>query len=233
MTKPYTYFYNGQIKNYISQFMRIFSGIQVKSKAGDIRTCHMYYGDMERVVANVLFKEQTFQNERLPLMSAWLTQIDINQEARKSRLHVDNVVRTRENDGQKVVSSRLMSVPYKATMDLYMYTSSNDEMLQLQEQILLLFNPDLTIQTNDNLMDWSYLTRVELVSTANEENFPASTDARVLNTTFTFTFDIWLDFPAQEYSGIIEQIYLNIKDNTVDPAGIDLDTVIVDEFTPE
>ena len=43
-----------------------------------------------------------------------------------------------------------------------MATSNTDQKLQLLEQILVLFNPALEIQQNDNPVDWTTITTVEL-----------------------------------------------------------------------
>ena len=240
MATPYTYFYNGQIRNSISQFLRIFSGLQIQTGVDrdgdgikDFRDVKVHYGDMERIVANVLYKENTFQSNKLPIIAGYLVQLELNHEDRRAPHHIENITRVRESDNTKVVNSRLMSVPYKAIMDLSIYTSNNSEMFQIMEQILMLFNPDLILQKSDDLVDWSYLTRVTLVAINNEANNPPGPDVRLIQQTLTFEFDLWLNFPAKEYTGIIEEICINVKDDTIDIGGVDLDIIIVDENTPE
>jgi len=236
MAVPYTYFYSGQIRNYISQFMRVFAGLQCQDGVdrdndglNDMRTVNLHYGDMERIVANVLYKDNTFQSNTIPIIAAYLVQLELNDEIRKAPHHIENIVRTRESDNTRIANSRLMPVPYKAIMDLSIYASNNSQMFQIMEQILMLFNPDLVIQKSDNIIDWSYLTRVKLVAINNEANNPSGPDERFISQTISFEFDVWLNFPAKEYSGIIKQIELNVKDNTIDVGGIDLETIIIDE----
>lgn len=240
MAVPYTFFYNAQIREHISQFLRIFSGLQVQygvdrdgDGTNDFRTVNVHYADMEKVVAQVLYKDSTFQSNKLPMITGWLSQIDMNPENRKAPNHVDNIVRVRESDNTRIATSRLMSVPYRATMELYIWTSNSGQMFQLLEQIMMLFNPHLIMQTSENLLDWTNIARVELESISTEQNVPAGVDERLITQTLTFSFDFYLSFPYKEYDGIIEQIYINMKDNTHVIEGIDLDTFTVDENTPE
>ena len=238
MANPYTYFYRGKIRSHLKQILRIFSGIQVEygvDRDGDgekdRRTCSLHYGDMDRVVATVLHKEGSFIGTKLPVISGYLTSIEFNPEEKRSKFHTENVARIRETDGVRISDSKLMGVPYKGTVDLSIYASNSDQMYQLLEQILLLFNPRLSFQTTDNLIDWNYITEAELVGFSPEQNIPAGPDERMIVNTLTFTFTFWLDFPMVERTSIINQIFLNIKDNGITPVGIDVETVIIDENT--
>lgn len=236
MPTPYSYFYDAQIKKYIYQFLKIFSSLQVEYNVDrdndgqkDRKTCNIMYSDMDRIAANTLFKKNTFQATSLPIMSCMLTTIEVDPERRKSKYHKENVVRYTE--GGKKVTQKIMGVPYKLNFDLSVWTSNNNQMVQLLEQIMLLFNPKITIQTSDNIIDWNYITHVELLAITPEQNYPTGTDDRVLIYTLSFVVDIMLDFPAEERTGIIENIITNIKDDTFDPAGVDLDSITIDSET--
>lgn len=235
MTVPYTYYYQGAFKRYIEQFLRIFSGLQIehgvdrdKDGNADRETCSVYYGDMSRIVANVLRENDTFRASRLPLMAGSVTAIEPNPDERRARFHQENIARVRESDNTRVVNQKIMGVPFRVSADLSIYTSNNNQMFQLLEQILLLFNPKLTIQKSDNLIDWNYLTDVELLSITSEQNVPPGMDERVIVHTLSFSFDVWLDFPGVEKENVIEEIQLNIKDNTNDSNGIDIDQLVID-----
>jgi T4-like virus Myoviridae tail sheath stabiliser len=234
MSKPYTFNNQEAFKDYIKQFLRIFSGFQVEygvDRDGDgnldRKTCPIFYGDMDRITANILHKDGTFVPTSMPLMSGVLTGIELNVENRKAKYHVDSVTRVRGSDNTTVVNQRLMGVPYTISMDLSIYASNSTQMFQLLEQILLMFNPKLTIQKSDNIIDWSYLTEVELVSVAPESNFPPATDERYMVYTLSFLMGVWLDYPMKESAGIINQIITTIKDNTNDSGGTDLESFVV------
>ena len=55
-----------------------------------------------------------------------------------------------------------MPTPYTLSMKADIWTSNTDQKLQLLEQILVLFNPALEIQTTDNYIDWTSLSVVYL-----------------------------------------------------------------------
>jgi len=230
MATPYTYQYSGQFRNYISQFLRIFSGIQVKH-GNTFVSPQLSYGAMDRIVANVLYKDSTFQTHKMPMISAYLTQIEVDGERRKSRNHVETVTRIEESTGNRIGVQRLMGVPYKLNFDVSIFTSSTEEMFQLLEQILLFFSPHLNFQKSDSVDDWSYLAKCELVSITNEENWPSATDEQVIVYTLSFIVDAWLNFPKTTTSSIIETIEVNMKDNTVLIDGLDIGSFVVDEFT--
>lgn len=239
MANNYTFYYQGAFKDYILQFMRLFSGFQVEfnrdddnDSIKDKKTCPVYYGAMDRVVANVLHKEGVSTNVSLPIMSAVQVGIELNPEIRRSNYHEENVSRVRGSDNLRVVNQKVMGTPYKMSMDLSIYTSNTDQMFQLLEQIMIMFNPKLTIQKSDNILDWTYLTEIELVAVSQETNIPAATDDRMIIWTLSFLMDVWLDYPMIENTNIIEEIITTIKDNTVDAAGVDLDTFVVDQNTP-
>lgn len=233
MTTPYTYRYSGQFRNYISQFLRIFSGIQVQHRDGVFVTPQLSYGAQDRIVANVLYKDSTFQTHRMPMISGYVTQIELDAERRKPRNHTETIVRIEESTGNRIGIQRVMGVPYKLNIDLSIYTSSTEEMFQLLEQILLYFNPHMNFQKSESIDDWSHITKAELVSITNEENWPSATDEQMIVYTLSFIIDAWLNFPKTETSSIIEEIEVNMLDNTVMIDGIDMGTFTVDENTPE
>lgn len=230
----HTYHYSKKIEKHLSAFLALFSGFQVRygvdrDKDGNLDsvTVPVHYGDMDRVVANILKENDTFVASKLPVMSAIMTSIEPSPEDRRSRFHNENVTRTRETDGVKVVNRKLMGTPYRVNVDLSIWTSNNSQMMQLLEQILLIFNPRLTMQISENLIDWGAITEVELLSIASEQNVPAGIDERIIIYTLSFIFTMWLDFPQIEQTNIINSIITNIKDNTVDPLGVDLDSITI------
>src|SRR4030066_281131 len=233
MSKPYTYYYNAQIKNYVAQVLRIFGGLQVRYNVDrdndgffESKTCNVHYGDMERIVAKVLHKNSVFQANSLPVISGVMTELSLNPDARQSKFHKESIVRTRESDGIRVAHQRLMGVPMKLGMEVSIYTSNNDQMMQLLEQILMMFNPYLHIQKSEDMDDWSYITRVELVGINNERNTPTGPDDRMIVQTLVLSADMMLNFPEKISTGIIEQIIVNVMDNSFLIEGIDMDTFL-------
>ena len=64
--------------------------------------------------------------------------------------------------GNKYTVKRLMPVPYILNMQVDVWTSNTDQKLQLLEQMLVLFNPALDLQHNDNPIDGQQLQQSNL-----------------------------------------------------------------------
>ena len=232
--RPYNFYYNQQIRTYIKQFLRVFSGLQVQTGVDrdndtelDMIPVTVSYGDMDRVVANVLYKDNTFMASRLPIIAGYMTNLDLNPENKKSRHHIETITTQDAGDSTRGAFSRSMGVPYKMNFDLSLMSSNSDQMFQMLEQILLMFDPVLNFQKSDDIRDWSYITKAELVGISNENNYPASETERMIVWTLSFTLDIWLNYPSIDKSSVIEEIEANMKDDSIDILGIDIGQVLV------
>jgi len=218
MTGIETYYYEHQLKNYQVQFMAIFSNMQVmvgKNETQDNRLINVpiYYGAQDRVVAAI--KADNTQNKpvRIPAMSTIMSRIDLAPELYKG------VAQTRRNtrmptggifpDDLEVIEQR-MPVPYRAEFELSMWASNQDQHHQIVEQILMLFDPTLQIQTSDDIFDWTRLSTVELTGINNEENVPPGNDRRVIQSSFTFTVPVYISVPSNIHRRYVEDIYLRV-----------------------
>jgi hypothetical protein len=92
------------------------------------------------------------------------------------------------------------------------WTSSTDQKLQLLEQILVLFNPSLEIQTTDNYIDWTSLSVLTLESqTWSSRSIPQGVEQDIDILNMTFSAPIWITPPAKvKKLGIITKIITNI-----------------------
>ena len=146
-------------------------------------------------------------------MGAYMSSIDLSPDRRKGV----GVVRRNTfmpSGGQfpddiKTIE-QLVPVPYNTTMDLSIYTSNRDEHLQILEQIFMFFDPVLQIQTSDDTFDWTKITTVELVGVNFEENYPAGTDRRIIQTTLQFLMPIWISVPPKIKDNFIADIQLRV-----------------------
>jgi hypothetical protein len=90
-----------------------------------------------------------------------------------------------------------------------------DTQMQILEQTLILFNPQIQIQTSDALFDGGKITTVELTGINNAENFPiGSNDRRTIMHTLSFDMIVYLSAPAQLKDNRIEDIKLRISSVT-------------------
>lgn len=225
--------YDGQIRRFILQFIRMMSNFQVQfgnSGAGTatLQTVPVYYGDPSRQAAQILKQNSENALSAVPAMAAYMSGLTYDRD-RLQNPYYEGVVRIREQnlnpatqtytgtqDGQYSVS-RLMPAPYKLGMKLDIWTSNTDQKQQLLEQLLPLFNPGFEIQSSDNYVDWTSLSVVLLNSvTLTSRSVPqAGDDSSIDIATLEFEIPIWLTLPSKvQKGGVVQQIIANIYDDS-------------------
>jgi hypothetical protein len=212
------YWYDGQLRSYILQFIAIFSGLQVKTGKGECGESQFIsvpcvVGTKDRVVAAIFAGNTQNRVFSLPTMSVHLQSIEMAPDRRKVQAYVDQRV-TMPVGGvfpnDLTVVKRAMPVPYNATMELTIYASNTQQMHQILEQILVLFNPDIQIQKSDAPFDWTKITKVELTTISNEENYPAGAERRINTWTLTFEMPIFLSIPMGIKDDLVRNIIIQI-----------------------
>jgi hypothetical protein len=182
------------------------------------------YGDMERMTGHVLNKNSENMLKSVPFMTAQIAGLNMAPERRQNPNHISQVQvyeRNYNRDtgqygrelGETYSVDRFMPVPYDLTMELHIWTTKTDHKLQLLEQILVLFNPALDIQTSTNPIDWTALTTVELQDSISwsDRQVPAGTEDALDIARLTFKVPIWLSPPAKvKRQRIIHQIVTSI-----------------------
>lgn len=212
------YFYTHQFHKHVIQFMEIFRDLQVKTGIGKdgvekFIDVPVAYGSKDRVTASILAGNTQNKPLRLPTMSAYLQGVAIANDRFKG---IDTERKTTHmprgglfpDDVTLVV--QLMPVPYRLSMQLVIYSSNINTHLQILEQILILFNPSIQIQTSDAAYDMGKITTVELKDIGMEENYPIGTDRRVITTQLTFDVIMYLTAPTQVRDDAIKSIRMRI-----------------------
>ncbi len=212
------YYYNAQIRRYITQFMAIFSELQVKvgvSATQDSRLIKVpvIYGSRDRVVAWI--KSEQTQNKplRLPAMSAYLRNVALAPDKRKGlgAVRRNTVARLGRPFPENVeVVYQQQPIPYRATFELSTFASNDNQHFQIMEQIFMLFDPILQIQTSDDPIDWTQITTVEMTNINWEENFPAGADRRYTQSVINFEVIFYICGPAEFKKNYIETIKLRL-----------------------
>ncbi len=213
-----TYFYDGQIRNRITQFAAVFSGLKVSVGKNDFNSTSnlisvpIRYGNADRVV-NAILAENAQKPISLPIMSFYVSGIEQAPEMRKG---VDQKIRRTVlpnggafPDDLKVVQT-MMPIPYIMSVELNTYASNEDQNFQMLEQILMLFNPNLILQTSDDPYDWNKIISVELIAINNQTNYPMGQDPRVIQSSFTFSVKLYLSPPAEIKKNYIKEIKLRL-----------------------
>lgn len=218
----YPYNYNKQFERYLSQFKRVMSGFQVRDgveRDGSVnaRRVKVVYGSMSRVVSKV-FNRKEFTNAALPIMGMHLTGIEKDQENTKNYHHTD-YVSYRNVAGENTAYQRLIGPAFNLSVSVDIYASSHEEMFSILEQILLIFNPRVTIQTDNSVFNSDYLSEIILESISNDVNYPTGTDAQVVMQSLTFRLPVRLAYPFDMDASVIEQITARIVAETGDDLG--------------
>lgn len=216
-----TFFYDEQLRNYLLQFAAIFTGMQYQTGYGanseppQLIPVPVHVGSKDRVVAAIQAGNTANRVFSLPIMSVNLLGLDLAPERRMGTNVMDRRVTMKAGGvfpDDLTVVRRVMPIPYNAQMELSIYTSNTMQMHQLLEQILLMFDPTLQIQTSDKPFDWTKITSVELTGINNEENYPAGTDRRINIWTLNFNLPLWISAPMDTRDQIVKDIYIRIGD---------------------
>jgi len=208
------YFYDKQIRRYIQQFIRLFSGFSVQMGKNEnnlsiYQQVPVRYGDINRMAAHITRENSENVMNTVPFISCYVTSLDMLSERRTYQDHVDKVqVNEKKYDqttgeytnelGNQYTIERHAPVPYKLIMNCDIWTSNTDQKLQLMEQILVLFNPTLDIRTNSSPVDWTALSMVELTNTTwSTRSVGSSIDDIIDVATLTFDIPIYITPPAK------------------------------------
>ena len=234
-----TFFYDEQIRRYILQFLRIFSDFSIEIPPDENGTrvqkrVPIRYGDMQRQVAQILKENSENVTLSAPAMSGYITSIDIANDRRQDP---SNVTPTRAMErvynketglyeaelGNRYTIERYMPVPYNLTMNLDIWTTNTTDKMQLWEQIMVIFNSSVQLQTNDNPLDWSAITEVEMTDQNwSSRGVPQGSVSANDFSTFTFKIPIWINPPAKvKRQTLIEQIVTNVYETDVDSIDVD------------
>jgi hypothetical protein len=125
--------------------------------------------------------------------------------------------------GGNYTVERLMPTPFKLTMKCDLWTSNTDQKLQLLEQILVLFNPSLELQTTDNYIDWTSLSTLYL-STTNftSRTIPAGAESEIDVCSLEFELPVWITPPAKvKKLGIVQSVISNVFMDSGDIVGLE------------
>jgi len=221
MSIPF-YYYDSQIETYLIQFMAIFSLLKVKTGVqgdGEIHTISVptHYGSKDRVAAAILGDNTQNLPLRLPVMSAYMTELRLSPDRRKG-VGVERVKTFVPRgallpDGAQVIH-QYMPIPYDLTIQLSIYSSNLFQRFQILEQILMMFDPDLQIQRTDAEFDWTKITVIQLTDVNFEETYPSGTDRRYIIDNLTFHVPIYITPPAKIRNDYIKEIWVRIGEIT-------------------
>lgn len=226
------YWYSAQIRQYRLQFIRAFSNFTVKTGRGgpngepEFIRVPCRYGDATRIAASIVRGNSENKILAVPFISCYIQSMTMAADRRQDpQLVVPVSVNERKYDeeqqkytnevGNRYTVERYMPVPYNLSMQVDIWSDNLDIKEQLLEQILVLYNPSIDIQTSVNPLDWTVLTYIEMQDsiTWSSRTIPVGTENPIDVATLIFKIPIWINPPAKvKKQSIIQQIVTNIVD---------------------
>jgi len=224
------FFYDEQIRRFLLQFTRIFSGFEVEYGRNDEGVKGLYrvpvrYGDATRQAQTIIQQNSANSLPSTPMMSFYVSQLTyardrvqepyfVEKKSLRQRVWDDAAGTYDTTQANAFTIERLMPVPYNLEVTLDIWTSNTNQKFQILEQVLTLFNPALEIQSTDNFLDWTSLSVVELIGTNwSSKTIPLGTEDPIDVSTLRFTMPIWISSPAKvKKLGVVQKIIASMYD---------------------
>jgi hypothetical protein len=221
------YFYDSQLKRYITQFIRVMSNFSYKDSKGQLIRIPARYGDVNRQVSQILKKNSENTIPSAPFIACYIKDLQFDVARLQDPTFVSTVnIRERAFDangneylntqGANYTVERIMPSPYQLSFNADIWTTNTDQKMQIWEQIAVLFNPSLEIQTTDNYIDWTSLSVLNLDGMVwSSRSIPQGVEQDIDILTMSFKAPIWITPPAKvKKLGIVTKIINNIHSVT-------------------
>jgi len=224
------HFYEGQVRKFLTQFIRILSNFSVETGKGkddsiSLRAVPVVYGDPTRQVANIIRNNSENALNYAPKIACYVRELNYDRERMQNPYHIEKQhLRERDVDsdgnytnqlGAGYTVEKVMPSPFRLDVTADIFSSNTDQKLQILEQILYLFNPDFEIQKSDNYIDWTSLSYVELTGiTFSSRTIPVGAESEIDVATMQFSMPIWLSPPVKvKKLGVVQKIIMSIYDD--------------------
>ena len=233
------YWYTEQLRNYRLQFIRAFSNFYYKTGKNSDGTEALVrvpcrYGDPSRIAEMVVRGNSENKTLTVPFLTCYIGGMSMSANRRQApqlteRIQVDereydqDTQRYLNTPGNRYTIERYMPVPYVMTMLVDLWSNNESVKEQIIEQIMVLYNPAIEIQTSNNPLDWTVLSYIEMQDniTWTSRSIPIGTENPIDVLTMTFNFPIWINPPAKvQRQQIIENIIATIIDASPKDPGI-------------
>jgi hypothetical protein len=240
------FFYDGQIRRYLIQTIRLLSNFVVKYGDGTLARVPVMYGDQDRQVGNIIRQNSENKINSMPRIAVYISSLEMEKDRLADATFVGKMnIRERDiefnpetgrdeytsTEGTNYTIERIMPTPYKLTVKADIWTSSTEQKLQLLEQMMMLFNPSLEIQTNDNYVDWTSLSVIYMDGiNFSSRSIPTGTDSPIDIATMTLSMPIWISPPSKvKRLGVIESVSMGMFSQIGKNSGGYIDGLGVDD----
>ena len=142
-----THFYNQTLKKSVSVFGTIFNNIRVVKHGGVEERVPIAYGPRQKFLARL--EQSSSRDEhiaiKVPRMSFEITDLSYDSAISLNKM---NKLSYPSSGSSLSIDTLNQSVPYTLTMELNIISKTQDEALQIVEQILPTFTPEYTVAIN-------------------------------------------------------------------------------------
>ena len=219
-------YYHGSIRKAIVAFGRLFSDVYIDRKQGDSVSgttiqrlqIPISYAPKEKWLLRI-DEQQDIENHTvmttLPRMS-----FEINSYSYDSSRKLNRMQQIKTDAANSTKPTVYTPVPYNLDLSLYVVTKTQEDGLQIIEQILPTFTPEYTLQVNmvpemGITMDVPVILNSVSVVDEYDGTF---TDRRYVTHTLNFEMKLNLYGPVSG-QGVITQVNANIGENEINGAG--------------
>lgn len=209
------YFYDGQFKNVLSQIQRTFNGFKYmtglnRTGKAEMLSVPCMVGTQSRMVGAISRKNSENVALTAPFISVWMSNVSVDRSRSGPASHVNKLfIQEKKFDyetnqylnemGNSYEVDRIMPVPFNVEVQVDIWTTNEEMKAQILEQILILFNPSIDLQKNENALDWTNNMMLELVSiNYSSRNVPIGDDTAMEITSLVFQLqNFYLNPPAK------------------------------------
>lgn len=178
---------------------------------------------MTRQVAQIIKKNSENTIPSAPFIACYIKDLQFDRNRLQDPTFISKInIRERDFDnesnsylntqGGNYTIERIMPTPYTLKLAADIWTSNNDQKLQIWEQLVIFFTPSFEIQTTDNYIDWTSLSVIELDNQQwSSRSIPQGTNEDIDILSMSFNCPIWITPPAKvKKLGIVTKIISNI-----------------------
>jgi len=243
------YFYDKQLRRYLLQIIRLFSGFKVydgkRNGADRYKLVPCTYADMSRLGATYLNKNSENILTSAPMLSLHISDFQPLPEYRHTPHYegVSHITEKQKNSSgdyinkpaSKYTISQLMPVPFTMNVNVDVFTTSTDQKMELMEQILVWYNPGFEFRVNSSPMDMGNVANIQLDNIQwTSRSVPQGTSTEIDVMTLTFrVYPVFITSPAKiRKQTKIHSIYTNMHLTTGDENTL-LSNSLDDIFTRE
>ena len=146
------HFYEGQVRKFLTQFIRVLSNFSVETGKGandtvTLRAVPVVYGDPTRQVANIIRNNSENALNYAPKIACYVRELNYDRDRMQNPYHIEKQnLRERDVDsdgnytnqlGAGYTIEKVMPSPFRLEVTADIFSSNTDQKLQILEKCLM------------------------------------------------------------------------------------------------